>query len=93
MFLTSLINSTILMYALLPCRCLLMSVQHAKLVTSKTGSIPLKLPKALVLSQFKVDTLPIVVPVDVLVDGQPAGMFPMAVFAKSRKQPVHVINR
>lgn len=51
-----------------------MSLQHSKLVTSKTGSMPLKLPKALVLSQFEVDTLPIVVPVDVLVDGQPAGM-------------------
>lgn len=50
-------------------------LQNFKLATSRTGSIPVKLPKALVLSQFKVDSLPIVVPLDVLVDGQPAGVW------------------
>jgi hypothetical protein len=51
------------------------AVQNALICSTQSGTIPLKLPKALVLSQFShVTTLPFVLPLDLLVDGQPAGV-------------------
>jgi hypothetical protein len=50
-------------------------VQNAKLFVTASGTIPLKLPKALVLSQFStIASLPHAVPLDVIVDGVPAGV-------------------
>lgn len=50
-------------------------MQNAKLFVTASGTIPLKLPKALVLSQFStIASLPHVVPLDVIVDGVPAGV-------------------
>lgn len=57
-------------------RCVLLPPQAARLCSTASGTIPLKLPKALVLSQFSgvsAGRLPLVVPLDVVVDGQPAG--------------------
>jgi hypothetical protein len=50
------------------------SLQHAQVVSNKTGTIPLKLPKPLLLSQFSGISLPHSLPLDLVVDGTPAGV-------------------
>jgi hypothetical protein len=53
--------------------CAVLCLQHAQVVSNKTGTIPLKLPKPLLLSQFNRISLPHCLPLDLVVDGMPAG--------------------